>query len=298
MLQINNVYKSLGDKQILKDVNLTVNKGSIFGLIGENGAGKTTLIKCILGVYKIDKGTIKILNEDVFENNTIKEKIGYVADENQFFLTFKISELIKLYSLTYCKFSMDRFKELNDIFNIPLNKIIKDLSKGMKMRVSLMLNLSIMPEILVLDEPTSGLDPIIKKKVINIILEDVAQRGTTVFISSHHLSDLERICDTVAFISSGKINYINNIDDMKSSIKKLQVVFKDTLPEDIQYWSEILTIESIGRVNYIITKKYSKELVTKLLNKGALFVDELNLSLEDIFIYSAEDGERHEKSLA
>ncbi len=98
-----------------------------------------------------------------------------------------------------------------------------------------MLNLSTMPEILVLDEPTSGLDPIIKKKVINIILDDVAERGTTVFISSHHLSDLERICDTVAFINGGKIDYINNIEDMKNSIKKLQVVFKDALPEDIVY---------------------------------------------------------------
>lgn len=298
MLQINNVYKLLGNKEILKDVNLTVNKGSIFGLIGENGAGKTTLIKCITGIYKIDKGTIKILNEDVFENNTIKEKIGYVADENQFFLTFKISELIKLYNLTYSKFSIDRFTDLNNIFNIPLNKRVKDLSKGMKMRVSLMLNLSTMPQILVLDEPTSGLDPIIKKKVINIILDDVAKRGTTVFISSHHLSDLERICDTVAFISDGKIDYINNIEDMKNSIKKLQVVFKDALPEDIAHWPEVLTMESIGKVNYIITKKYSKELVSKLLNKGALFVDELDLSLEDMFIYSAEEGEKHEKSLA
>lgn len=298
MLQINNVNKKLEDKLILNNVNLNVSKGSILGLIGENGAGKTTLIKCITGIYKVDSGNIKILDEEVFDNTQIKEKIGYVADENQYIPSFKVSEMIKFFKLTYNKFSMERFNELNETFEIPIKRKIKDLSKGMKMRLSLMLNLSIMPEILVLDEPTSGLDPVIKKKVINILLDDVAKNRTTILISSHHLGDLERICDSVAFINKGKISYVNNIDTLKNNIKKLQVVFKDNVPSDIQSWNEVLTIESIGRVNYVITKKFSKELEEKLKSKGALFIDEVDLSLEDMFIYSVEEDNHNEKILA
>ncbi|NFA61049.1 ABC transporter ATP-binding protein [Clostridium sporogenes] len=296
MINISNVSKMLGDKKALDDINLNIEKGSIFGIIGENGAGKTTLIKCMLGVYKQDKGEIKIAGEPVFENTLIKNKIGYVAAEVQYYSSFKVKELIKLYALTYTTFSYERFKELNKIFKIPENKRIRELSKGMKMRVSLMLNLSIYPEILILDEPTSGLDPIIKRKLINILLEEVSERNTTIFIASHHLDDLERICDCVAIIEKGKIKYTNNIEDMKKYIKKLQVLFKDENKiDEIKTWDEIMTVENIGRINYLITNNYSDELQEKLLKSGAEFVEEIDLSLEDMFIYSVEGGKENEK---
>ena len=164
------------------------------------------------------------------------------------------------------------------------------------MRVSLMLNLSIYPEILILDEPTSGLDPIIKRKLINILLEEVSERNTTIFIASHHLDDLERICDSVAIIEKGKIKYANNIEDMKKYIKKLQVLFKDeNKTEEIKAWDEIMTVENVGRINYLITNNYSDELQEKLIKSGAEFVEEIDLSLEDMFIYSMEGGKENEK---
>jgi len=286
----------LGDKKALDDINLNIEKGSIFGIIGENGAGKTTLIKCMLGIYKQDEGEIKIAGEPVFENTLIKNKIGYVAAEVQYYSSFKVKELIKFYALTYTTFSYERFKELNKIFKIPENKRIRELSKGMKMRVSLMLNLSIYPEILILDEPTSGLDPIIKRKLINILLEEVSERNTTIFIASHHLDDLERICDCVAIIEKGKIKYTNNIEDMKKYIRKLQVLLKDeNRIDEIKNWDEIMTVENIGRINYLITNNYSDELQEKLLKSGAEFVEEIDLSLEDMFIYSMEGGKENEK---
>ncbi|ENK1242776.1 ABC transporter ATP-binding protein [Clostridium botulinum] len=296
MINISNVSKMLGDKKALDDINLNIEKGSIFGIIGENGAGKTTLIKCMLGIYKQDEGEIKIAGEPVFENTLIKNKIGYVAAEVQYYSSFKVKELIKFYVLTYTTFSYERFKELNKIFKIPENKRIRELSKGMKMRVSLMLNLSIYPEILILDEPTSGLDPIIKRKLINILLEEVSERNTTIFIASHHLDDLERICDCVAIIEKGKIKYTNNIEDMKKYIKKLQVLLKDeNRIDEIKNWDEIMTVENIGRINYLITNNYSDELQEKLLKSGAEFVEEIDLSLEDMFIYSMEGGKENEK---
>ncbi|MCY6959817.1 ABC transporter ATP-binding protein [Clostridium brassicae] len=298
MITINNVSKTLGNKKILNNINIDIEKGSIFGVIGENGVGKTTLIKCMLGIYKQDEGEITVDGQSIFENPEVKQKIGYVAAETQYYSSFKVKELEKFYSLTYDRFSYERFKELNKIFKIPENKRGRELSKGMKMRVSLMLNLSIYPEILILDEPTSGLDPIIKRKLMNILVEEVSQREMTIFMASHNLDDLERICDSVAIMEKGEIKYINKIDDMKEHIKKLQVLFKDeNKAEEIKNWCEIIAVEKIGRINYLITNNYSEELQEKLLNLEATFIEEIDLSLEDMFIYSIEGGKEDEKAI-
>lgn len=295
MISINNVSKTLGDKKVLNDINLDIEKGSIFGVIGENGAGKTTLIKCMLGIYKQDEGEIKIHGQSVLENPEAKQKIGYVAAETQYYSSFKVKELKKFFALTYKSFSYERFKELNDIFKIPENKRMRELSKGMKMRVALMLNLSIYPEVLILDEPTSGLDPIIKRKLINILLEEVSERDTTIFICSHHLDDLERICDSVAIIEKGQVKYTDNIEGMKKHIKKLQVLFEnENKIKEIKMWNEIMAVENIGRINYLITNNYSEEFKERLIKAGASFVEEIDLSLEDMFIYSMEGEDKNE----
>jgi ABC-2 type transport system ATP-binding protein len=190
---------------------------------------------------------------------------------------------------------MERFKKLNEIFQLPEKKSIRKFSKGMKMRLSIMLNLSIMPEVLVLDEPTNGLDPIVKRQFLNILLEDAAERGTTIFISSHNLSELERICDSVAILNNGEVKYSNSIENMKKSIRKIQVVFKDKAPEDLDSWNEIIKTEKVGRVYNIVTKDYNKEFLNKLNNCEIMFQEEIDLSLEDMFIYSVGGDVNYEE---
>ncbi|MDP4146388.1 MAG: ABC transporter ATP-binding protein [Bacillota bacterium] len=286
MISIKGVNKKLGDKEVLKNINLHIEKGSIFGLIGPNGAGKTTLIKCLTGIYKIDAGDIKVCSENVDDNIDIKHHIGYVADQNDFFSYFKVKDVIKFYGMTYKNFSIARYNELNDKFKIPENIMVRKLSKGMKMRLAIMLNLSIMPKVLVLDEPTNGLDPMAKRETINILLEEVAERETIIFISSHNLSDLERICDKVAILFKGEIRYVNSVEEMKKTIKKIQVVFKDEAPADLENWAEVMNIEKIGRVYNIVTKNYNDEFKQRLDNSGISFREEIDMSLEDMFIYS------------
>ncbi|GCD09964.1 ABC transporter ATP-binding protein [Clostridium tagluense] len=296
MIDMKNVSKRIDDKYILSNINLHVNKGSIFGIIGENGAGKTTLIKCLTGIYKVNEGSILIDGEEIFDNNIVKQRIGYVSDENQYFSSFKVKELLKFYKKTYNDFSQERFDELNKKFKIPVERRIRELSKGMKMRVAILLNLSIKPDILILDEPTSGLDPVIKKEIMSIILDEVASRGVTVFISSHHLDHIERICDNVAIIKNGEIKHMSSIDDAKNSIKKLQVVFKSTVDvkEDLSSLNDVIKVETIGRVNYIITKNYSKDFEKKLYDMGADFIEIIDMSLEDMFIYFVEEEDKNE----
>lgn len=286
MIEIINGHKILSGKSILRDVNISVKKGSIFGLIGPNGAGKTTLIKNIMGIYRMDKGDIKVKGESVFENTDIKKVMGYVSDENTYFNSFNLKDIAKFYSLTYEKFNRDRFNKLNKIFNLPEKTPTRKFSKGMKMRLSIILNLSIMPEVLILDEPTNGLDPIVKKQFMNILLEDVAERETTILISSHNLGELERICDSIAIMDHGEVKYTNSIEDMKNRIRKIQVVFKGKVPENLENWDEIIKVEKIGRVYNIITKEYNTSFQKKLDDCEVMFQEEIDLSLEDMFIYS------------
>ncbi|MBW9151561.1 ABC transporter ATP-binding protein [Clostridium estertheticum] len=296
MIDIKNMSKKIDDKYILKNVDLHVNKGSIFGIIGENGAGKTTLIKCLTGIYRANEGSILIDGEEVFDNNKIKQKIGYVSDENQYFSSFKVKELLEFYKKTYNDFSKERFDELNIKFKIPLNRRIRELSKGMKMRTAILLNLSIKPDILILDEPTSGLDPVIKKEIMSIIVDEVASRDVTVFISSHHLDHIERICDNIAIIKNGAIKLKSSMEDAKNSMKKLQVMFKDevNINEKLSSINGVIKVETIGRVNYIIIKNYTKDLEKKLYDMGAEFIEIVDMSLEDMFIYFVEEEDKNE----
>lgn len=297
MISIKNVSKKIGDKEILKNINIEVQKGNIFGLIGPNGAGKTTLIKCLTGIYQVNSGQITISGQNVFENPNVKKHIGYVADQNDYFVYFDIKNLIKFYRMTYESFDMDRFNSLNKVLKIPINTSVKKLSKGMKMKLALMLNLSIMPEVLVMDEPTGGLDPIARKQAINIILDDVASRGTTVLISSHNLNNLERMCDSVGMLIDGEIRYQNSVEDMKKTIRKIQVVFKDRAPEGMDKWDNVIKIEKIGRVYNIITDKYDDNFIKRLDESEISFKEEIGMSLEDMFIYSVGGGQEYEEIL-
>ncbi|NFN50042.1 ABC transporter ATP-binding protein [Clostridium botulinum] len=295
MIQVNNLSFKIDDKEILNDINLNINEGKIFGIIGPNGVGKSTLLRCLSGIYKTSEGEVKYNDENVYDNPKVKENIGFVADENTFFYNFKVKEVLKYYEYAYKNFDINRFNELNEIFKLPLNKFVFQFSKGMKMRLSLALALSIKAKYLILDEPTSGLDPIVKNKLLKIFIDEVANNNATIIISSHHLGELERICDEVAILDEGKVSYKNSIESMKNKIKKIQVAFdKPTYEEDLNL-KGIFKISKVGRVFTIITDQYDEEF-RKALNKfNPLFMEEIDLSLEDIFIYKVDKEENNEK---
>lgn len=284
MIEINNLYKNLGNKEILKNINLKIEKGSIFGIIGSNGSGKTTLINTIVGAYKADSGSIEIMEEDIYENINMKEEIAFVEDENSIFSNYKVKDVISFYSRAYKNFNKEKFNALNDIFKIDEKYRISKLSRGMKKILFIMIGFSIMPKIIILDEPTIGLDPLIKNQFINLILEEVAERNTTILITSHNLDELERICDSIAIINKGEIKYTSSLDNIKENIKKLQVMFKEDTLLDLESWNEVIKVKRIGRVHIIVVKNYTKELEQRLNNCGATYIEEVSLGLEELFI--------------
>lgn len=295
MIEVNNLSFEIDGKIILKDINLKINEGKIFGIIGPNGVGKTTLLRCLTGIYNSTSGSVFYDGKEVYDNTEVKSKIGYVADENIMQTNFKVKEILKYYKYSYKDFNEDRYNELNKIFKIPENKFIFQLSKGMKMRLSIMLAFSIKAKYLILDEPTSGLDAIMKNKLLKIFADEVIENGTTIIISSHHLGELERICDDVAILDEGIVSYENSIENMKNKIKKIQVAFDESIYEEDLNLKGIFKITRIGRVFTIITDEYDEEFVKSLKAFNPLFIEEIDLSLEDIFIYKVDKEDNNEE---
>lgn len=297
MIEINNVSFEIDDKKILNKVNLKINKGKIFGIIGPNGVGKTTLLRCLTGIYKPTYGNVTYEGEDVYDNPKVKGDIGYVADENIMPANFRVSEILNYYKYSYDNFDRNRFDELNEIFKIPLNRFVFQLSKGMKMRLSIMLAFSIHAKYLVLDEPTSGLDAILKNKLLKIFADEVVENNTTIIISSHHLGELERICDDVAILDDGVVSYENSVENMKNKIKKIQVAFKEDINEEKLQFKGVSKINKIGRVFTIITEEYNEDFLKELNKYNPLFIEEIDLSLEDIFIYKVDKEDMNNEEI-
>lgn len=289
MIYINHINKSFNGKKVLDDISIHIKPGIIHGLIGENGTGKSTIIQCLAGIYKPDDGEVKVDGESVYENPKVKQKIAYVADRNQYFEHYTIEQLIKFFKQAYHTFNEKKFHTYNEVFKLSLKTKVRNLSKGMQMRLSLMLNLAICPKVLILDEPTSGLDALAKKQVLDFIIDEVNETGMTVLISSHHLSEIERVCDDITMLSYEKIVYQSSVEALKTKVRKLQVVFKESAPDDLDQWEHLLNVEKIGRVYYIVTDNYSEELHSRLSEAGAFLIESIGLDLEEVFIYTALD---------
>lgn len=213
-LEIENLSKTY-DTFKLEDINFKLPSGSIMGLIGENGAGKTTTLKLILNLIKRNEGTIKIFGKDNIENEReIKEQIGIVLDESYFHDTLKASDICLIMKNIYKNWDTDIYNNYLNKFNLHKNKILKEYSRGMKMKLSLAVALSHNPQFLILDEATSGLDPIVRNEILDVFLEFIQDEQHSILVSSHITSDLEKIADYITFIHDGKIVFSKSKDDL------------------------------------------------------------------------------------
>lgn len=187
----------------IENINLTLPQGCIIGLVGENGAGKTTTIKLMLNAIKKDSGNIKILGKDHTECN--KEDVGIVLDESCYPDCFNLKELNNVLKNIYKNWDEKQYFDYIKKFNLPLNKKFKEFSKGMKMKFSITVALSHNASLLILDEPTSGLDPVVRNEILDIFNEFTRDENHSILISSHIVSDLEKLCDYIAFIHEGNL---------------------------------------------------------------------------------------------
>ena len=214
ILNVEDLSKSYEDFT-LNNINLNIPKGCIMGLVGENGAGKTTTIKLILNSIKRDKGNIKIFGLDNIKNQIeIKERVGVVLDENNFYDDLNPNDISKIMSNIYKNWDNDTFLDYLKQFNIPIKKILKEFSKGMKMKLSIAVALSHNPDFLILDEPTSGLDPIVRNEILDIFLDFIQDEEKSILFSTHITGDLDKIADYITFIHKGEIIFSKEKDDL------------------------------------------------------------------------------------
>lgn len=221
-LELHNVTKAYPNFK-LDNISFSVPKGCIMGFVGENGAGKTTTLKAILDLVHIDSGSIEIFGQkeekDIKSSITsdigsLKDLIGVVFDESYFHDNLKLKQISKIMSHIYKNWDHDKFISYSKILNIPDNKSVKEFSRGMKMKLSIAVSLSHGAKLLILDEATSGLDPMVRDEILDIFLEFIQNEEHTILISSHIISDLEKIADYITFIHDGKIVFSESKDEL------------------------------------------------------------------------------------
>ena len=294
MINVRNLHKKFDRTQALDGIELTINRASIYGLVGTNGAGKTTLIRHMAGILKPDEGEILFDGEPVLENTALKQKIGLVPDELYFPKGYSISDMVRIYSGTYDNFNEERLHELTQLFRLDEKAPLRGFSKGMKKQAAIALVLASMPDYLLLDEPIDGLDPIVRKLVWKQIVDDVAEREMTVLVSSHNLRDLESICDYVGIIDDGKTVMERDLESIREGINKVQVAFAKEGENAIEKLN-ILHREKHGSIELIITKDSAETIEEVLVPANPLILDVLPLTLEEVFIYEL-GGEKYDFS--
>ena len=286
MIQVNNVVKTFDGFRALDGLTMAVEEGSIYGLVGPNGAGKSTILRHIAGVYRPDSGSVLVGGLPVYENPAVKAKISVIPDELYYFQSASTRDMMKFYRGMYPSFDDRRYQALKEAFpEVDERQPIRRLSKGMQKQSAFWLALCCQPEVLVLDEPVDGLDPVMRRQVWSLLMGDVAQRGTTVLISSHNLRELEDVCDHVGILSHGRVLLERSLTDLQDNVVKLQLAFDQPglpkLPEGLK----VLHTSQVGRVYTLIVRGSLAEIKTRMAACSPILMEALPLSLEEIFIY-------------
>ncbi len=279
MLEMNHVSKGFEQVKALDGFSMLVPKGAIYGLVGPNGAGKSTAIRLLTGVYRPDGGSITMEGQPIYENPACKARIGYIPDDIFYYPSASQEDMRKFYRGMYPNFDDDLFERLYEVFQLPKKGAIRRFSKGMQKQAAFHLTICTRPDVMILDEPVDGLDPVMRRQVWNLILSDVAQRGTTVLVSSHNLRELEDICDHVGIMDHGKMLLERSLADMQGATHKLQMV--GDVPRSLQVLHESQT----GRLRTLVVRGSAEEITAKLQCVNPVYFDVLPLSLEEIFIY-------------
>ena len=288
MITAAELTKKFDDFTALNALNCKIPEGCIYGMVGSNGAGKSTLLRLISGIYRPDGGTIEIDGQEVYDNSELKGRLVFVPDELYFLQRSNLVRMAKLYSSVYKRFSYDRFKKLGEMFKLNPNAIIGTFSKGMKRQAATILALSCNADYILFDETFDGLDPVMRNLVKNLLYNDVMERNATAVITSHSLRELEDTCDQLSLLHKGGIIFESEVDNLKTSLFKVQVAFADEYDRSKFSDIEILSFSKHGSVSSLIVRGDREETAAKIKAMQPVLFEILPLSLEEVFVFEMD----------
>lgn len=298
MIELKNVSMKFADAfsikeefQALQDISLSIPDGCIYGFLGSNGAGKSTLMRMISGVYKTQSGSIQIDGEEVYDCPQAKEKLFFVNDETIQYTKFNLEQLKEFYKEFYPNFSEEIFYRLCENFSIDIKKKLQKFSKGMKRQAIVIVALACQTKYLLLDEAFDGLDPAMRKIVKQMIMLERKERNMTIIISSHNISEISELCDQAMLLHHGQIIFANQIHEITSNFRKIQIIKKDLqfICQDIvKLGINVIQYKNEGSVVQIVVRGKEEDIIEKLKPLAADIIETIPLTLEEIFIYELE----------
>ena len=285
---VKNISKTIDNQLILDDISFELNQGEILGVIGRNGVGKTTLFRSIANHYLLDQGSVLIDGKNIEVNRELYEKLFYLDNQNNPIMTMNVITIGKFYQKIYSAFDQEKYIKLIENHQLPKNKSYRQFSKGMQGLFNIILGVSSNAQVLILDEPFDGLDVIVKKQVMKLLLNEISLAQKSLLISSHNLIELETLLDRALILKNGKIVNEYHLAEVKGSMKKVQMVFKDKkIPEIIKKNAEILSVQ--GRVVVGLFKEITPVLKEEINRIEPVLFEEIPITLEDLFSANLTD---------
>ena len=285
MLEAKNVVKTFDGFRALDGLTMTVPKGAVYGLVGPNGAGKSTIIRHLAGIYRQDSGEVLLDGQPVYEDPAVKRRMTVIGDDWYYFPQANIREMAHFFAGLYPAFSWERYEKLKQVFPLNEKMMLRRMSKGMQKQAAFWLTVCCMPEYLILDEPVDGLDLVMRRQVWSLLLGDVAERGTTVLVSSHNLRELEDVCDHVGILNKGRVLLERSLSDLQDNTVKLQVAYQGVTEPVLPAELNILHRSHVGRVYTYIVRGSSEEILRRMQITEPVLLESIPLTLEEIFIY-------------
>lgn len=284
VIETQNLSRRFGKTEALSDVNLSLQQGVVYGLVGANGAGKTTLIKHLLGLLRCEQGSVRVFGQDPVTNpQSVLAHIGYLSEDRDIPDWMSIKEFCDYVHAFYPRWDNTYAAELLDTFALDGAMLIKQLSRGMRAQVALIGAVAHKPDLLILDEPSSGLDAIVRKDILNAVVRTISEEGRTVLFSSHLLEEVERLSDHVLMIQSGRVALNESLESLGNSHHFTEVRFKDKLPA-FPSFSETISSNGEGRSWHVIHRNSADQLRSSIQQFNGEVVSTRHATLEEIFV--------------
>ena len=287
IVETSQLCKSFTGKPALRGLDLRVPAGSIFGFLGRNGAGKTTTIKTLMGLLKPDSGNAHVFGipvADADRSIEIRRRIGFVTEDKELYPYMTVEQIIQFTRPFFPKWRKDLEQHYLKMFDLPPKRKIPDLSKGMRSKLMLLLAISRGAELLILDEPTDGLDPVAIEDILREIVALAATSGTTIFFSSHQLSEVEQIADHIGIVDQGKMIVAGSLDDMKVRYQRLRVVFQNSIELPAHWEDGVESVQQNGREASILVSRNSEAIVRQVQAIPGTVVEQFPVTLKEIFL--------------